>query len=143
MIHPRLAISTRMRNSLSTCINVARAPPQRDVRVRAGVRRGVWVRRDGRPGLFVVVRAAAAFAAGVLPPADAQAVVQGLADGSTLALLLLVAERAVALPIRAFACVLIVGAVRPRRARWFAWSFLLKSAVDAVPTNEAFPEAAR
>ena len=48
-------------------------------------------------------------------------------------------ERAVVVPLHALSCVLVVAAVRSRRAAPFWWAFALKTAVDAVPAEGEIP----
>ena len=48
-------------------------------------------------------------------------------------------ERVVVVPVHVLACVLIVMAVSSGRQSLFWWSFALKSAIDAVPTDGEIP----
>lgn len=54
---------------------------------------------------------------------------------------LIVFERTIAVPVHALCCVWVVMAVRGRRPALFAASFLLKSALDAVPSEGEIPKA--
>ncbi len=75
-----------------------------------------------------------------MSPEDAKALAETLADAArpwTFAF-----ERAIAVPVHALSCVLVVLAVRGRLWAPLAASFLLKTAIDAVPAEGEIPEAA-
>jgi uncharacterized membrane protein YhfC len=86
---------------------------------------------------FALAGAAAITALGYLEPTDAKALVDEVSD--VVRPLTFALERLAALAVHVFAGALVVQSVSKRRPGLFWWSFLLKSAVDALP-EEGIPQ---
>jgi uncharacterized membrane protein YhfC len=77
------------------------------------------------------------------PGMDAESVRATLANlADTARPLEVVWERAAALAVHTLACVLVIGAVRARRAAPFWGAFVLKTALDSVPPDAGLPRLA-
>ncbi len=90
-------------------------------------------------GIPMVLGALAGFVPEWLDPAVAGPLQAALSD--PLRPLTFLFERAIAVPVHVLACVLVLRSVAAGRPALFGWGFLLKSAIDAVPSH-VIPEFA-